>query len=396
MPEIAWQLLQPVDTGAQVQQGFATGMAMVKQVQTANALRSYLTSPDSHDAYSALAYLDPQTAAAAQQQHLTRQKALREQQDRQRAVALGELAVVDPAGAREEALAAGDFDLAKTFGELSEAEQKKTAEFWQQAGSLAFQLKQTPDPQARMALWAEARPILEAQGSPKRLLDGFDPTNDTQLQAAITTSQKIGDLITQSRVTWHQQGEQPSFATDYMGRPVGSQNPYADGKPASEATGAVASTLSSAMPGHVVAGFLGNFEAEGGYGGASGDGGTASGIAQWRGERQANFQRIVGKPVSQASPGEQARFVLWEMQNPEQAGMTVEQRDAILNAPDAATAADLIDRFYERSDGKARAKRIAAAQRLAGGSGGSVQTASLGGKTYYKIDGQWFDNPEGK
>ena len=75
------------------------------------------------------------------------------------------------------------------------------------------------------------------------------------------------------------------------------------------------------MPAHVVAGFLGNFEAEGGYSGAKGDGGTAAGIAQWRGERQANFERVVGKPVSQASPEEQARFVLWEMQNPEAAGM---------------------------------------------------------------------------
>lgn len=132
---------------------------------------------------------------------------------------------------------------------------------------------------------------------------------------------------------------------------------------------AVASTLSSVgMPSHVVAGFLGNFHAEGGYGRAKGDGGTASGIGQWRGDRAANFQRVIGKPVSEASPEEQARFVAWEMQNPEQAGMTTAQRDAILNAKSAPQAAALIDQYYERSDGSARPKRMAAAAAIAGGS----------------------------
>ena len=38
MSEINWSILQPVDTGAQVQQGFATGMALVKGQQTKAAL----------------------------------------------------------------------------------------------------------------------------------------------------------------------------------------------------------------------------------------------------------------------------------------------------------------------------------------------------------------------
>lgn len=229
MAEIAWHLLQPVDTGAQVMQGFQTGAALVKGLQTRSALGAYLQNPDDPGAYSALAYLDPQAAAHAQQQHMLQRKELVDRQDRERAVALGGLAAEDPAGAREEALRAGDFDLAKTFGELDETQQKKTAEFWGKAGSVAFQLKQKADPQERMALWAQARPILEAQGAPAHMLDQFDPTNDTQLDAAITTAQGIDKLIEQGRVTWHQQGEQPSFATDFMGRPVGTKNPYAGG-----------------------------------------------------------------------------------------------------------------------------------------------------------------------
>lgn len=117
----------------------------------------------------------------------------------------------------------------------------------------------------------------------------------------------------------------------------------------------------SGLPDVVVAGFLGNFHHEGGYGGAKGDGGTAAGIAQWRGDRQKNFKEIIGKDVSVATPEEQARFVKWEMDNPTKAGMSVASRDRILNAKTPQEAAELIDQLYERSDGKARQGRMAAA-----------------------------------
>lgn len=138
------------------------------------------------------------------------------------------------------------------------------------------------------------------------------------------------------------------------------------------AAASVASALSaSGLPAPVVAGFMGNFHVEGGYTGAKGDGGSASGIGQWHSDRAANFQRVIGKPVTDATPAEQARFVKWEMDNPEAAGMTVKQRDAILAAKTPAQAAALIDQFYERSSGKDRQLRMAAATSFAGDSSGT-------------------------
>jgi hypothetical protein len=83
-------------------------------------------------------------------------------------------------------------------------------------------------------------------------------------------------------------------------------------------------------------------------------------------DRAATFERVAGKPVTEATPEEQARFVAWEMKNPKAAGMTVAQRDAILNAKTAPQAAALIDKYYERSSGEDRQKRMAAAAAFAG------------------------------
>lgn len=125
----------------------------------------------------------------------------------------------------------------------------------------------------------------------------------------------------------------------------------------------VASVLSGAgIPLPVVAGALGNFDVEGGWEGAKGDGGKAQGIAQWHPDRLANYQRAVGKPFDPADHEGQARFFLWEMQNPEAAGMTPAQRDAILNAKTPEQAAILIDKHYERSSGKHRNNRARAAR----------------------------------
>lgn len=129
---------------------------------------------------------------------------------------------------------------------------------------------------------------------------------------------------------------------------------------------AVASTLSAGgLSTPVVAGYLGNFHVEGGYDGAVGDGGKARGIAQWHPDRLANFEAATGKPFSQATPIDQANFAIWELNNPEKAGMTRAQAAAIKGAKTPEEAARLIDKFYERSSGAATDARVRAATQAA-------------------------------
>lgn len=136
----------------------------------------------------------------------------------------------------------------------------------------------------------------------------------------------------------------------------------------------VADVLSKGgLSSHVVNGFLGNFHVEGGWSGKEGDDGSdnsradrgrASGIAQWRKERRDAFAAKYGKQPHQATPAEQAQYVLWELTTAEgrkAAGISDDQANKILNAKSSGEAADLIDQFYERSNGKHRQKRVDAA-----------------------------------
>lgn len=114
-----------------------------------------------------------------------------------------------------------------------------------------------------------------------------------------------------------------------------------------------------------IAGIMGNLEVEGGYGGALGDGGSASGIAQWREERRAAFRQRYGKDPHEASHREQAQFLTWELLSPEGravSGVSEANARRIWNATDPAEAARLFDQFYERSNGKHRERRVAAAR----------------------------------
>jgi hypothetical protein len=133
--------------------------------------------------------------------------------------------------------------------------------------------------------------------------------------------------------------------------------------------GEVAQVLSGGgLSAPVVAGFLGNFEVEGGYDGAQGDGGTASGIAQWRLERRDAFRAQYGKEPHEGTMAEQAEFVLWELTTPEgrkTASISKARADEILAAQTPEEAAELIDKYYERSDGTHRDRRRKAAAKFA-------------------------------
>lgn len=361
---IDWSLIgQPVDIGARFQAGYDRGQQARKERQIDGALAALVQDPSNVEAQNALAGLDRGYASNLIEQ---REQAAHKQQ-------IGRILTnPDFNAARGQAREMGDVDLLKQIDGLEAGRKKQLADMYKAAAPVAYQALKLPYEQRRQYI-ESVRPELTANGWSDDQINQFDPT-DEGLTALVHSNMTLEQAMGRDEIKWHQAGEQPSFATDATGRPIGSQNPYAQGKLAGgQSPDAVGSVLSSAgLPAPVVAGFLGNFDVEGGYGGAKGDGGTAHGIAQWRADRQTNFQRVIGKPVAEATPEEQAQFVVWEMQNPEAAGMTVEQRDAILAAKTPGEAAALIDKHYERSSGQHRSRRVAAAERV----GGPVRVAS--------------------
>lgn len=192
--------------------------------------------------------------------------------------------------------------------------------------------------------------LTEAEREAK-LDEGLGILRDASTKALVIQNP---DLIIRS---FDPQGLTAPYRAPSVGGAVSLHNLDAD-------RGAVAATLSAGgLSPQVVAGFLGNFDVEGGYGGALGDGETSSGIAQWRKERRDNFKRKFGKNPHQATKEEQAQFILWELENPHEAGMTAAQVTEIKGAKTAEDAARLIDKFYERSSGEHRSRRVEAATR---------------------------------
>jgi hypothetical protein len=109
------------------------------------------------------------------------------------------------------------------------------------------------------------------------------------------------------------------------------------------------------------AGVVGNLMAESGKGipswGPTGDGGTAWGSAQWRGDRLARLKRMF--PDSYRTVEAQQKFMRWELEHSEKHAL-----DALRRARTPEEAAAAVDRFYERSSGGARRQRQANARHM--------------------------------
>lgn len=101
----------------------------------------------------------------------------------------------------------------------------------------------------------------------------------------------------------------------------------------------------SAMAGHIMAESGGRLNNNNHTGGGNG----ARGIYQWRGQRQRNFQRIIGRPIDGSSMDDQLRFIMWELRGGDPGGPSVLRsrttEEALSNAiyrygrPDARGAA---------------------------------------------------------
>lgn len=226
-----WSILRstgPIDFAGNFARGYKIADDVISTVQQKRALGALAQDPDDRNALAQLYRVNPEMGDHFERRAVEREQTIREAQVRAHRAELGQLYNRDAGAAQEEAIASGEFDLAKTFAEIGDPERKRAADVWSAIGPIAYRMKGMP-PEQRQQFWGEARPMLEAKGADSAVLDQFDPMNDVQIDAALTQAQKISDLIEQGKITWHQQGEQPSFATDSMGRPVGSQNPYARG-----------------------------------------------------------------------------------------------------------------------------------------------------------------------
>lgn len=99
----------------------------------------------------------------------------------------------------------------------------------------------------------------------------------------------------------------------------------------------------------VIAGILANAQHESNFNpNVSGDNKTAHGYFQHRLDRVDNFIRETGMHPSKATPEAAARFVDWELRNPDKAGMTPDQAARIRSAGSASEAAMLFQEYYER------------------------------------------------
>lgn len=124
------------------------------------------------------------------------------------------------------------------------------------------------------------------------------------------------------------------------------------------------------------AGIVGNLQAESGPSmktNALGDGGKAYGIAQWHPDRQAQFQKLYGKPIQEAGFKEQLEFVNWELNNTEK-----KAGNMLRAVTGASQAAAVVDKYYERSSGAHLQQRMANAVALVqqGSQGAQVAQAS--------------------
>ena len=84
-----------------------------------------------------------------------------------------------------------------------------------------------------------------------------------------------------------------------------------------------------------------------------GDNGSAMGLAQWRGDRLAKFEQIVGKHCENASLEEQLGFVDWELRNTEK-----KAGNLLKKATSLEDGVKIIDKYYERSAGIHTDRRI--------------------------------------
>lgn len=117
-----WGMLQPVDVGAKIQEGYQQG----RQIGAQNALSQYAANPDSPDAMNALAKFAPQYAIQVRQQQAQKQAEMQQRQAVGDALTgkapASSLAYIDP----------------EMFRSMSADQKKKAAESLKTVGQMAL------------------------------------------------------------------------------------------------------------------------------------------------------------------------------------------------------------------------------------------------------------------
>lgn len=131
-----WGMLQPVDVGARIQEGYQQG----RQIGAQNALSQYAANPDSPDAMNALAKFAPQYAIKVREDQAAK-AAQAQKADIQRRAATG-----DPAAVAE--LAGIDFDAWRSLGEDKKKVIKDQTAYIGQSALRISQMPADQQPQA--------------------------------------------------------------------------------------------------------------------------------------------------------------------------------------------------------------------------------------------------------
>lgn len=210
---ILGQLNNPSNIALSFQQGMQTGQAQREEREVRGALASYAMNPDDPGVFQTLAQYRPELAIKLRETQVAKQKELLAQETRMKA------AQGDPAAKAR--LAGIDID---AWAKIDGPTQKRLKDQVDFVGQAALAVKQLPLEQ-QPAAWDNY--IQQGVGL------GFDALKDYQgkfspqaLDGAIANAGLVKDFLGTQEIKWQQVGERPSFATDAMGRPIGSANPY--------------------------------------------------------------------------------------------------------------------------------------------------------------------------
>lgn len=190
---IQWNLLKQYDIGGAFKAGLEEGLEKRRQGQVQAALAAYAQNPSDPAVQGALAELSPQFALQMGNDKLAAQA-----EDAKRTRIGRYFLNPDLNAARTEALQAGDIDIAKTIGEMTEGQRKQFGEMYKAAGGIAMGAKQLP-PEQRRAYIETNRALLKAAGWTDQLIDNFDPNDaalDGIIRTALEVNQQLPDVVT--------------------------------------------------------------------------------------------------------------------------------------------------------------------------------------------------------